>query len=60
MIISSGENIYPAEIENVLVAHPDLVEAAVIGIPDERWGESVKACVVLRPGRQVNAEQSIR
>lgn len=59
MIISGGENIYPAEIENVLLAHPDLVEAAVIGVPDERWGESVKACVVLRAGRSVSAEQLI-
>ena len=59
MIISGGENIYPAEIENVLIAHPDLVEAAVIGVPDERWGESVKACVVVREGRQVSAEQLI-
>lgn len=49
MIISGGENIYPAEIENVLAAHPAVSECAVIGVPDERWGEAVKACVVLRP-----------
>lgn len=55
MIISGGENIYPAEIENALVAHPDVLEAAVIGVPDERWGESVKACVVLRQGRSADA-----
>jgi acyl-CoA synthetase (AMP-forming)/AMP-acid ligase II len=59
MIISGGENIYPAEIENHLVSHPDVLEAAVIGIPDERWGESVKACVVLRAGRPVSSEAII-
>ena len=46
MIISGGENIYPAEIENVLMRHDSINDAAVIGIPDERWGESVKAIIV--------------
>jgi len=55
MIISGGENIYPAEIENVLAAHPAVGECAVIGVPDERWGEAVKACVVLRPGMSAEA-----
>lgn len=59
MIISGGENIYPAEIENALQAHPDLLEVAVIGVPDERWGESVKACVVVRSGRSVKPEALI-
>jgi long-chain acyl-CoA synthetase len=45
MIISGGENIYPAEIENVLMTHPDIADAAVIGIPSERWGETVKAII---------------
>jgi acyl-CoA synthetase (AMP-forming)/AMP-acid ligase II len=48
MIISGGENIYPAEVENVLYEHPDVAEAAVIGVPDEHWGESVKALIVLK------------
>jgi acyl-CoA synthetase (AMP-forming)/AMP-acid ligase II len=48
MIISGGENIYPAEVENVLYGHPDVAEAAIIGVPDERWGESVKAVIVLK------------
>ena len=48
MIISGGENIYSAEIENVLLKHQKIAEAAVIGIPDKEWGEVVKACVVLR------------
>jgi len=50
MVISGGENIYPAEVENVLLAHPGVVDAAVIGVPDERWGEAVKGVVVAAPG----------
>ncbi len=50
MIVSGGENIYPAEIENALMEHPGLADVAVIGVPDEKWGETVKAVVVLRPG----------
>jgi long-chain acyl-CoA synthetase len=50
MIVSGGENIYPAEVENVLLSHPDVVDAAVIGVPDHKWGETVKAIVVLAPG----------
>ena len=50
MIVSGGENIYPAELENVLMQHPAVADGAVIGVPDEQWGEAVKACVVLRPG----------
>jgi fatty-acyl-CoA synthase len=51
LIISGAENIYPTEVENALSEHPDIAEVAVIGVPDERWGEAVKAFVVLRPGR---------
>ena len=50
VIISGGTNIYPREVEEVLVRHPDVAEAAVIGVPDDEWGERVKACVVLREG----------
>ncbi|MEN2977688.1 long-chain-fatty-acid--CoA ligase (plasmid) [Tistrella bauzanensis] len=50
LIISAGENIYPAEIERVLAAHPDIDDVAVIGIPDKRWGEVPLAYVVARPG----------
>ncbi len=50
MIISGGENIYSWEVEEALRAHPDVAEVAVIAVPDKQWGESVKACVQLRPG----------
>jgi fatty-acyl-CoA synthase len=50
MIISGGENIYPAEVESVLYGHPAVAECAIIGVPDEKWGEVGKALVVLRPG----------
>jgi acyl-CoA synthetase (AMP-forming)/AMP-acid ligase II len=51
MIVSGAENIYPAEIENVLMGHPDIADVAVIGVPSERWGETVKAVIVPAPGR---------
>jgi acyl-CoA synthetase (AMP-forming)/AMP-acid ligase II len=51
MIISGGENIYSWEVEEALRAHPDVADAAVIAVPDEAWGESVKACVQMWPGR---------
>jgi acyl-CoA synthetase (AMP-forming)/AMP-acid ligase II len=59
MIISGGENIYPAEVENVLMQHPALADGAVIGVPDEQWGEAVKACVVLKPGMKASAAEII-
>jgi fatty-acyl-CoA synthase/long-chain acyl-CoA synthetase len=59
MIISGGVNIYPAEIEAVLHAHPAVMDAAVIGVPDTQWGESVKAVVQLRPGASATEEELI-
>jgi len=53
MIVSGGENVYPAEIENVLMGHVAVADAAVIGVPSDRWGETVKAIVVIAPGASV-------
>ncbi len=55
MIVSGGENIYPAEVEGVLAACSGIAEVAVIGVPDERWGEAVKALVIPQPGAQISA-----
>ena len=60
MIIAGGYNIYPAEVEAVLFEHPDIQEAAVIGVPDEKRGETVKAFVVLKSGRNTPAEDIIK
>ena len=59
MIISGGENIYPAEIEEVLFQHPKILECAVLGVHDEKWGESVKAVVVCKPGEQLSEQEVI-
>jgi acyl-CoA synthetase (AMP-forming)/AMP-acid ligase II len=59
MIISGGENIYSPEIERVLAEHPAVMEVAVIGVPDERWGEAVKAVVSLNPGAEATEEELI-
>jgi fatty-acyl-CoA synthase len=59
MIVSGGENVYPAEVENALFSHPAVADAAVIGVPDERWGEAVKGVVVLKPGASADAETLI-
>ena len=59
MILTGGENVYSTEVENVLYMHPDILEAAVIGVPDPHWGEAVKACVVLMEGRQTTVEDII-
>jgi acyl-CoA synthetase (AMP-forming)/AMP-acid ligase II len=56
MIISGGENIYPAEIERVLAEHPGVGDCAVIGVPDERWGEVPKAVVVAAPGHTLDID----
>ena len=54
MIVSGGENIYPTEVENALSSYPGVAEVAVIGVPDEKWGEAVKALVVPKPGAQID------
>jgi acyl-CoA synthetase (AMP-forming)/AMP-acid ligase II len=60
MIISGGENIYSPEIERVLAEHPAVMEVAIIGVPDERWGETVKAVVALKPDTHATEEELIR
>ena len=54
MIISGGENVYPAEVESAIYGHPAIAEVAVIGVPSAKWGEEVKACVVAKPGMAVD------
>jgi len=59
LIISGGENVYPAEVEGALLAHPAVREAGVIGVPDHEWGRSVAAVVVLHDGRTATEEELI-
>ncbi len=59
MIISGGENVYPAEVENVIYQHPAVFECSVVSAPDEKWGEIVQAVVVLRPGAKATEEEII-
>ncbi|MEM1246203.1 MAG: long-chain-fatty-acid--CoA ligase [Acidobacteriota bacterium] len=59
MIVSGGENIYPAEVENALMAHDEIADVAVIGVPSEKWGETVKAIVVPAPGTEPNDREVI-
>ena len=56
MIITGGENVYPAEVESAIFAHPDIADVAVIGIPDDVWGEAIKALVVKKPGAELDAD----
>ncbi|WP_042877811.1 fatty acid--CoA ligase [Cupriavidus necator] len=56
MIISGGENVYPAEVESAIYGHPQVADVAVIGVPDEKWGEAVKAIVVLKPGQEADRD----
>jgi acyl-CoA synthetase (AMP-forming)/AMP-acid ligase II len=60
MIITGGENVYPRQVEEVLYRHPAVLEAAVIGVPDDRWVERVHAVITLKPGEKVEAEDIIR
>ena len=57
MVITGGENVYPAEVENAVLAHPGVAEVAVIGVPDAKWGEIVLAAIVLREGQAVDDEE---
>ncbi len=59
MIVSGALNVYPAEIETVLYQHPDVLECAVVGVPDDTWGEAVKAVIVAKSGRQLTEQEII-
>ncbi len=59
MIVSGGENVYPAEVENVLMGHPAIADVAVIGVPHEKWGETAKAMVVRKPDVEVTEQEII-
>ena len=59
MIISGGFNVFPSEVEQVLWSHPAVQDCAVIGVPDEKWGEAVKAIVELKPGAAASADELI-
>ena len=59
MIITGGENVYPAEVESAIYGHPMVADVAVVGVPDERWGEAVKAIVVPAPGTEPNPAEII-
>ena len=59
MIVSGAENVYPAEVESAIFGHEAVADVAVIGIPDEKWGEAVKAVVVLKPGTEASADEII-
>jgi acyl-CoA synthetase (AMP-forming)/AMP-acid ligase II len=59
MVVTGGENVYPAEVEKVMSGHPGVREIAVIGVPSERWGETVKAVVVVRPGADLDPAELI-
>jgi long-chain acyl-CoA synthetase len=59
MIVSGGENVYPAEVENVLMSHPAIADCAVIGVPHEKWGETAKAMVVKKADVEVTEQEII-
>ena len=59
MIISGGENIYSTQVEAAIHQHPAVLESAVFGVPDDTWGEAVKAVVVLKPGQTATEEEII-
>ena len=59
MIVSGGENVYPIEVEEALCAAPGVADVAVIGVPDDRWGEAVKALVIRRQDSAVSADELV-
>jgi acyl-CoA synthetase (AMP-forming)/AMP-acid ligase II len=59
MIISGGENVYPSEVEAVLAAHPKVKDVAVIGVPDEKWGERVHAVIIVHDGQSLSEDEAL-
>ena len=59
MIITGGENVYPAEVENIIMMHPSVIEVVVASKPDDKWGETVVACIVLKEGKKLSEEDLI-
>jgi acyl-CoA synthetase (AMP-forming)/AMP-acid ligase II len=59
MVITGGENVYPAEVERVLVQHPAVSEVAVFGVPHEKWGEAIRAAVALKAGQSATPDELI-
>jgi acyl-CoA synthetase (AMP-forming)/AMP-acid ligase II len=59
MIISGGLNVYPSEVERIIWSHPGVQDCAVIGVPDDKWGEAVKAVIEARPGQQINEAEIV-
>jgi fatty-acyl-CoA synthase len=57
MVVSGGENVFPSEVEDLLLQHPAIAEACVVGVPDEQWGQRLRACVVAAPGRALTADE---
>jgi acyl-CoA synthetase (AMP-forming)/AMP-acid ligase II len=60
MILTGGENVYSTEVENILYIHPAILECAVVGVPDQKWGEAVKGIVVLKPGQKATEQEIIQ
>src|SRR3546814_8048777 len=60
MISSGGENVYAAEVESIIAGHPAIREAAIVGVPDERWGEAVPAVIVLEAGETLGEDEFLR
>jgi len=60
IILTGGENVYSTEVENILYMHPAILECAVVGVPDKKWGETVKAVVVLKAGQKATALEIIQ
>lgn len=59
LVKTGGENVYPREVEQVLLAHPAIADAAIVGVPDDRWGEAVKACIVVETGHSLAAAEAV-